>query len=118
MKPPTILIAQGDEILRQNLKRRLLSHGFEVIEASDKTSVLRYFQSGRPDLVIIGPSRKGAGYGLKVAGQIRQRDRKVPLILITKDGSEATVIGAMKEGSKDPNSASLPQALRGTTSRY
>ena len=31
MKNATILIAEGDEILRQNLKRRLLPHGFEVI---------------------------------------------------------------------------------------
>lgn len=101
MRPPIILIAQGDEILSQNLKQRLVPYGFEVIEASDKTSALRFFQSGKSDLVIIGPSRNRNGDGLKVAGQIRQWDRKVPLILITWHSSEARVTDAMRAGGND-----------------
>lgn len=100
MKKPAILIAEEDEILRQ-LKVRLLSHGFEIIEAPDKTGVLRLFQSRKPDLVIIGSSWKGARDGLKVAAQIRQQDSKVPLILITKHSSEARVIAALRAGFND-----------------
>ena len=101
MRPPTILIAQGDEILRQNLKRRLVPYGFEVIEASDKTRALRFFQCGKSDLVIIGPSQNRNGDGPKVAWQIRQWDRKVPLILINWHSSEARVIDAMRAGAND-----------------
>jgi DNA-binding NtrC family response regulator len=100
MKKPAILIAEEDEILRQ-LKVRLLSHGFEIIEAPDKTGVLRLFQSRKPDLVIIGSSWKSAWDELKMAEQIRQQDSKVPLILITKHSSETRVIAALRAGFND-----------------
>ena len=101
MKTPAILITEVDKILGQDLKMRLVRHGFEVIEAPKKTGALRFFKNSKPDLVIIGPSRNGTGDGLKVAGQIRQWDRKVPLILITWHSSEARVIGAMRAGIND-----------------
>ncbi len=42
MKNPTILIAEKDETLRQNMKIRLLPHGFDVIEVPCKTEVQQY----------------------------------------------------------------------------
>ncbi len=101
MKNPTILIAEVDEMLCQDLKRRLLPHGFEVIEAPDKTGVLRFFQSSKPDLVIIGSSGNSSGDGLKVAEQIRQQDKKVPIILTTMNSSEDRVIAALRAGVND-----------------
>ncbi len=101
MKNPAILISEGDEVLRQNLKGRLLPHGFEVIEAPDKTGILRFFQSRKPDLVIIGSSGSGTGGRLKLAEQIRRQDTRVPLILITRHSSEARVVAALRAGVND-----------------
>ena len=81
MKSTAILIAEGDELLRRDLKGRLFHHGLEVIEAPDRTDIVQPFLDTKPDLVIIGSSPANAWDELKVAEQIRQRDRKVPLIL-------------------------------------
>lgn len=101
MKNPAILIAKGDEILRQDLKSRLFHHGFEVIEALNKTSALRSFQSRKPDLVIISSSEDNNGDGLKTVAQIRRQDREIPLFLITRNSSEARVIAALRAGITD-----------------
>jgi DNA-binding NtrC family response regulator len=101
MKNPAILIAEADEILRQDLKGRLFRHGFEVIEALDKTSALRSFQTRKPDLVIICSSGDSSRNGLKTVAQIRRQDRGVPLFLITRNSSEAQVVAALRAGVTD-----------------
>ncbi|MDL1962530.1 MAG: sigma-54 dependent transcriptional regulator [Deltaproteobacteria bacterium] len=101
MNNPAILIAEGDEILCQDMKGRLFHHGFEVIEALDKTSALRSFQSRKPDLMIICSSGDSSRNGLKTVAQIRQQDRGVPLFLITRNSSEARVVAALRAGVTD-----------------
>ncbi|MCD4755837.1 MAG: sigma-54 dependent transcriptional regulator [Deltaproteobacteria bacterium] len=98
MKNPAILIVEGDEILHQDLKSRLFHHGFEVIEAFDKTSALQFFQARKPNLVIICSSGDNRRDGLKTVAQIRRQDRGVPLFLITRKSSEARVIAALRAG--------------------
>lgn len=78
MKSTAILIAEGDEVLRRDLKGRLFPHGFHVIEGSDRTDILQLFLHRKPDLVIIASSPGNAWDELKVAEQIRQRDKEVP----------------------------------------
>ncbi len=101
MKSTAILIAEGNDALRGDLKSRLFRHGFEVIEAPDQTHILPFFLDRNPDLVIIGSSRNRTWDELKLAEQIRQRDRKVPLILITRHSSEAQAIAARRAGVSD-----------------
>jgi len=98
MKNPAILIVEGDEILRQDLKGHLSRNGFEVIEALDKTSALRSFQVRKPDLVIICSSGDNSRDGLNTVAQIHRQDRGVPLFLITRKSSEARVIAALRAG--------------------
>ncbi len=95
MKKATILIAERDEILRQNLKWRLLSQGFEIIEASDKATLFRSFHCSNPNLVIIGSSRNGTWDGLRVPEQIRQRNRNIPIILIKRHSCEPRIIATL-----------------------
>ena len=101
MKNPTILIADGDEALRHNLKSRLISNKFEVIEAPDKTDQQQLFQSKKPDLVIIGSARRKTDDGLKTVSQIRRQHKGIPIILITEHSSEARVIAALRAGVND-----------------
>lgn len=101
MNIPTILIAEGDDILRQDLKRLLLPHGFEIIEASGRASLKEYFQSSKPDLIIIGANQKRVDDGLKKAKQVRRFNSNVPVILITKYSSEKRAIAALRAGIND-----------------
>jgi DNA-binding NtrC family response regulator len=98
---PAILIAERDEILRKNLKWRICGSGFDVIEASDRAGVLRSFHSRNPDLVIIGAHQNNTGDGLGLAKKIREQDRHIPLILVTRKSSEAQVIAALRAGVTD-----------------
>jgi len=101
MKSPAILIAEDNEILRQDLKGLFIRHGFEVSEAPEGTDILPFFLDRKPDLVIIGSSQNSTWDGLKVAEQIRQCDKTVPLILTTRHSSEARVIAALRAGVND-----------------
>lgn len=101
MKKPAVLIVEGDEALRRRLGGLLLRHGFEVIESFDKLGALRWVQSRRPALVILGIAPDGAWNGLELAREIRQWNRKIPLILIVTNSSEELAIAALKVGIND-----------------
>ena len=101
MKRPAILIVEADDALLQTLKGALIRQRCEVIESSDQTGALRAFQERGPAVVIVGSPRDGAWDGLEVAKEIRQWDRSVPLILITKNSSEELAIAALRVGVND-----------------
>ena len=102
MKKRLILIADRDEVRRRGLKELLLRHGFEVIESSDKTGILRSFrQQSSLDLLIINSSLEAAGDGVEVVEQIRLWDRRVPLILLATHSSEELAIAALRAGVTD-----------------
>jgi hypothetical protein len=44
MKQPTILIAEQDETLRENLRGQLFVCGFDVIESPDRSGILDHFR--------------------------------------------------------------------------
>lgn len=100
MKNPIILIVENDKILRQDLKRRLLPHRFEIIEAPGRIRTQQYYQNTKPDLIIIGADKK-IDDDLKEANQIHQWNRDTPVILITKNSSEERAIAALRAGVND-----------------
>ncbi|MBI2875431.1 MAG: sigma-54-dependent Fis family transcriptional regulator [Candidatus Tectomicrobia bacterium] len=101
MRNPAILLAEGDEILGRRLKAGLLHQGFALVESFDPAGILRSFQDRSPDLVILGSSRDGSWESLDMAQQIRRRDRRVPMILLTTDSSEERLIAALRAGVND-----------------
>lgn len=101
MNNPTILIAEFDETLRQNLKGELIPQGFDIIEANGMVKVLHALQSHGPDLIVIGSFQRHIPDGLRGIREIRRQDRKIPIILITKYSSENRVIAALREGIND-----------------
>jgi len=101
MKNPIILIAEGDEILRQNLRRKLSPRGFDLIEACGTRDILGFLQKYKPDLVISGSSQKRIGEGINKAKDIRRQNKSVPIILITRYSSEEKVIAALRAGVND-----------------
>ena len=98
---PVILIAEMDMVHRENLKWRLVSRGFQAVEAYDMPNAFWSLYCRSPDLVIIGSSAQTAQDGLKVAEEIRERDKTVPLILIVQHSSEERVLSALKIAVND-----------------
>lgn len=101
MNNPTILITGFVETLGQNLKRQLIPQGFDIIEADSTENVLSSFKNRSPDLVVSVSFHKNIDDGLRGTKEIREQDRKIPIILITKYSSEKRVIAALKAGVND-----------------
>ncbi|MGA1839221.1 MAG: sigma 54-interacting transcriptional regulator [bacterium] len=101
MSKPTILIANWHKIPNQNFKRHLSNQGFEIIEALDKISIIRFFQYSKPNLIIINSSLENNLNEIEIIKHIRMQDKKVPIILITKYSSEDRIIDALRAGVND-----------------
>lgn len=101
MKKPTILIVEGKERLCQRLKTCLLQQGFEAIEISEKPHVLNTVQTGIPGLIIIGSPQEHDRDGVKFAEQIRQQNRMIPIILLSRQSSESRILAALRAGVTD-----------------
>src|SRR5437773_2096595 len=101
MKRFAILLVGGDDTQPQGLKACLRRGEFEILAFRDPSSALRAFQYGHPDLVIMGSSQNTAQQQLELAYQIRQLDKKIPLILITSGSTEDLAIAALKIGIND-----------------
>ena len=101
MKQPTVLMAADDAALRRRLRALLLPRGCDVVEALSAVDVLRLAQHRRADLVVLGPFGHGTWDELHTARQIRQVDRRVPLILIPAHSTEAVAIAALRAGIND-----------------
>ena len=101
MRKPTILIFGIDAILRQNLKKRLSSHGFFVKEAPKRYNVIGLYNSLQPDLIIVCSSGEAPGDKLGIIRKIRRIDKIIPMVLITWFSSESRAIAALRAGVND-----------------
>ncbi len=100
MKKLATLILEGRKARGLNLEGLLNSLGFEVSRCSH-ASLRQHFQTQTPNLVIVGSWEKSAWNGVKLAQEIRQIDRRVPIILLTADSSEELAISAFRSGIND-----------------
>jgi DNA-binding NtrC family response regulator len=101
MQKPVILILEANEARGKDWRGLLLRHGYEVIASSTTTTTLQFVQNQNPDLILFGSTRKNTGNTLEIARQIRQWDKRVPLILIVEDSTEELAIAALKAGVND-----------------
>ncbi len=95
-----ILIVDDDSSMRYSLNRMLEGQGFLVSLAKNGTEALDRFQEEKPDLVIMDIRMPGQS-GLEVLQEIKQRDPKALVILMTAFGTTETAIEAMKFGAFD-----------------
>ena len=101
MRKPTILIFGIDDILRQNLKKRLTNHGFVVNEAPKRCKAIELYNSMQPDLVIVCSSGEAPGDKLGIIRNIRRVDKIIPMALITWFSSESRAIAALRAGANE-----------------
>ncbi|MCK6620972.1 MAG: sigma-54-dependent Fis family transcriptional regulator [Calditrichaceae bacterium] len=101
MQNPTILIAERDIILRQNLKRQLLSMGHELIEVFDWVSVLQIIRTCSLDIIILGSLDDNDWNALDVAREIRRHNQEISIILLVEEDSEDIAVTALRTGVND-----------------
>ncbi len=101
MQQPTILIIDSEDASDQKLKERLFHRGFTVKEIPNIISSPQIFQDNHPELIIIKPTKNSNSNGLDQVEQVRQIDRKIPIIFMTNQSSESRVLAALRAGLND-----------------
>lgn len=106
-------MVEDEAELAAAIAARLRSDGHFVTVAEDGPSAVRVIASSRPDAVVLDLMLPGFD-GLEVCRQI-QRDRPVPVIMLTARGSETDRVVGLEVGADDY--LSKPFSMRELTAR-
>jgi two-component system KDP operon response regulator KdpE len=88
-----ILIVDDEKTIRRFLKTTLISHNYNVSEATDAKEALEYSVSSHPDAIILDLGLPDMD-GIEVTRQIRKR-AKTPIIILSVRENEADKIAAL-----------------------
>ncbi|MBV7337259.1 sigma-54 dependent transcriptional regulator [Chloroflexi bacterium TSY] len=96
----TILVIDDENNMRWVLDRALQKAGYEVVTASRGDEGLRLFARYAVDLVLLDLKMPGMD-GLSVLRELRQRNRQIPVLLLTAYATVPTAVEALKIGAID-----------------
>ncbi len=100
MKKPSILLIDDDDSLRRVMEFSLAEAGYRVQAAPNGEEGLRLFGQGAFDAVITDITMPGMN-GMEVLAQVRERDERLPVVVITAYGTIENAVEAMKKGAFD-----------------
>ena len=107
------MVVEDEAELAAAIAARLRSDGHIVAVAGDGPGAVRLITSTRPDAVVLDLMLPGFD-GLEVCRQI-QRERPVPVIMLTARGSETDLVVGLEVGADDY--LSKPFSMRELTAR-
>jgi DNA-binding response OmpR family regulator len=94
-----ICVIEDEAVIAQAVAARLKAEGFDVEVAADGETGVELCDRTRPDLVVLDVMLPGLD-GLEVCRRI-QRDRPVPVLMLTARGEEADVLVGLGVGADD-----------------
>jgi DNA-binding NtrC family response regulator len=100
MPKQTILVVDDERLIRWSVKQKLEHWGYHVSEAEDASTALARVQIDNPDLVTLD-IRLPDMSGLDVLRDIKQRNPKLPVIMITAYGAVDLAVDALRLGAFD-----------------
>jgi len=93
-----ILLVEDDRAIVSALREYLMSEGFETAAADSQSGAEELLSRQSYDLLLVDVSlRSGSGYG--VCTIARQRD--IPVIFLTANGDESSVVTGLDMGAED-----------------
>ncbi|MGF7398959.1 sigma-54 dependent transcriptional regulator [Thermoanaerobacterium thermosaccharolyticum] len=95
-----ILVADDEKNMRWALKKALFNDGYVIDEAENGAVALNKFESSIYDLIILDIKMPEVN-GIDVLKTIREKDKDIPVIVITAYGEIDTAIQAIKLGAVD-----------------
>lgn len=100
MKPVRVLVAEDEPDVRKHLVFSLRCKGYEVGEAENGNEVLDYLRGNNVSLVLLNLTIPCKG-GIETLQEIRQLDKKLPVIIVSEVSGPGTIIQTMKCGADD-----------------
>ena len=95
----SVLLVEDDAVLRAEVARNLVGHGYRVIEAGDAEDALRRWHDVRPDLVLLDLGLPDLD-GIAVLRQMR-RESSTGVIVLSARGEETSKVQALEGGADD-----------------
>jgi DNA-binding response OmpR family regulator len=95
-----ILIVEDDAAILTGLADLLQGEGYETEQARDGKEALRLFAASRPSLVLLDimiPEKSG----YDVCREIRSRDARTPILMLTAKGQEVDKVVGLELGADD-----------------
>jgi DNA-binding response OmpR family regulator len=97
--PQTVLVVDDEEAIAEAVRARLESEGYRVVVAADGAHALDAAEREPPDLVVLDLMLPGMD-GLEVCKRL-QRDRWVPVLMLTARTEEADKVAGFAVGADD-----------------
>ncbi len=93
-----IMLVDDSRTIR-NIEKNVLSQlGYtDIMEAGDGVEALNQLSSGMPDLFLVDWNMPNMD-GLTLVKKIREKDKNVPIIMVTTEAEKSRVVEAIKAG--------------------
>lgn len=96
----SILIVDDEESIRKTLQAILQDSGFKVFQSKDGETALQMVDDVKPDLIFLDIWMPGMD-GLEVLEVLKNKGKKIPIIMISGHATIATAVKATQEGAFD-----------------
>jgi two-component system response regulator PilR (NtrC family) len=100
MKPPTVLLADDEDTLRENLARVLQEEGYHVLPCATGTEALKALKFNPVDALITDLRMPGLS-GMELIDRCRKLSPGTVVVMITAFGEVETAVEAMRRGAQD-----------------
>ena len=97
---PRILLVEDEEHLARPLRYNLERHGYEVATTPSGREALSLHAAGHFDLVILDLMIDEVD-GFEVARQLRKRDERLPILMLTARSAEEDRVSGLRIGADD-----------------
>jgi DNA-binding NtrC family response regulator len=102
MAKSRILLVSTPGLSHRELQATLTERGLLVVEAGSETEVVRAFEVPYPPSLVLLTQPAPPGIDLfDLAARLRRRDRRLPIVLLAREGGERAAIRALRAGVKD-----------------
>jgi len=95
-----VLVVDDEEDVVEVIQDRLEAYGFAVVTAGTGVEALKKLSVERFDGVFLDVKMPEMG-GIEALEEIRRRDRKIPVIIITSSSTREAAIEAMAKGANE-----------------
>lgn len=95
-----VLVVDDEEDMLEVIQDRLEAYGFTVVTAGNGVEALRKLSMEKFDGIFLDIKMPDMG-GVEVLEEVRKRDRKIPIIIITSSSTKESALEAMAKGANE-----------------